>query len=147
MEGMMKMLKRIFLMQMLVLQQVLWVFIFVNASNRSLLFVIVLIKIMIILYQHVGSSGATKDADVTITFSYPKEETNDKEGFAGGKCTCWKCDCSCKGFNIYTKLRCQGKEENFRYTVAKKVIQKATGKTERFNIYRQRRCTTSRTWT
>lgn len=36
----------------------------------------------------IGGSSATKDADVTITFSDPKEETNDKEGFAGGKCTC-----------------------------------------------------------
>lgn len=36
----------------------------------------------------IGGSSATKDAYVTITFSYPKEETNDKEGFAGGKCTC-----------------------------------------------------------
>ena len=84
----MKMLKRIFLMQMLVLQQVLRVSIFVNASNRSFLFVTILIILMIILCQHVGGSSATKDADVTITFSYPKEETNDKEGFAGGKCTC-----------------------------------------------------------
>jgi len=38
---------------------------------------------MIILYQHVGSSGATKDADVTITLNDSEEETNEREGFVG----------------------------------------------------------------